>query len=98
MSNDMPKKEEMAKDELVWVLCLMMDCKDFQAQINKLSKPCLFRLFDTLSARGCAFSNIEEKNRTLERETIKQQGELDSLKRKVTLLNKKLTGGRNFAR
>ena len=90
MSDDIEKKEEMSKEELVYVTTTMLNCIGFEKQFNKLSKPCLFRLFDDMSARGCAFSNIEENVRSLEKQNIKLQGELEASLKKEKLMFRKL--------
>jgi hypothetical protein len=90
MSNDLEKKEEMSKEELVYVMTTMLNCIGFEQQFNKLSKPCLFRLFDDMSARGNAFSNIEENVRSLEQKNYKLHAELEASIKKEKLMFKKL--------
>jgi hypothetical protein len=90
MSDDLEKKEEMSKEELVYVMSTMLDCTAFSKQINKLSKPCLFQLFDNMSQRRCSFSNIEDDVRKLERKNIELQGQADVLIKKNKMLENKL--------
>ena len=84
------KKEEMDKAELVYVMSLMLDCIGFEAQLNKLSKPCLFRVYDDLHARGNAYANVQEHLSTSEQKAIQLQGEVDILTKKNDMLTNKL--------
>jgi hypothetical protein len=90
MSKEFDEKKEMDKEELVYVVALMLDCEAFKAQINKLSKACLFKLFDGFAARGNAFSNIELNLNQACHEVIQLQGTVDRLERNNKDLKAKL--------
>ena len=77
--SEIEKKEEMSKEELVYVLQLMLNCRDYKDQLNKLSKPCLFRLFDDMKDRGNRFANLEDDKRKLEKEITKLRGQVQTL-------------------
>lgn len=88
--NDIEKKEELSKEELVYVMSLMLNCEEFTAQINKLSKPCLFRIYDDMMDRGSKFANIEDEVRNLTRENLELKTEVATEKRKNKMLFNKL--------
>ena len=90
MSNDIEKPEEMDKAELVYVMTLMLNCLDFKDQLNKLSKPCLFRLYDDMQARGNAFANLEDDKRKLEAELTEARGQVRALEVRNAILDKKM--------
>ena len=86
--SEIEKKEEMSKEELVYVMTLMLNCLDFKDQINKLNKPCLFRLYDDMQKRGNAFANLEDDKRSLEQEVVKLRNELQTLTHRNQVLTK----------
>ncbi len=56
------------KPELVYAVSLLFHLQDMQADVNKLSKKALWRLYDQAQARGIAFANLEDDLRTALRE------------------------------
>ena len=90
MSNDIEKKEEMSKEELVYVVSLMLDCQSYAPTVNKLTKPCLFKIYDSIHARGVAFTHKEDETRRLNYENLTLEGKVLALEAKVQLLSNKL--------
>lgn len=83
MAEKIEKAPEMSKEELVHAVAIMLSCQDMPAQINKLDKKCLFRLFDGFQFRGQAFATLEEKLRDAERKINEQSTEIAVLTNKL---------------
>ena len=74
---------EMGKDELVWAMAILLSCQDMPEQINKLSKPCLFRLFDQFSVIGSSNNELNNDIRKLENTIMVKDGEIAALRGKL---------------
>jgi enoyl-[acyl-carrier-protein] reductase (NADH) len=85
---------EYTKPELVYAVALMLSCHDMESQINKLSMPCLYRIFDQYSLMGNNFANLEDSVRYLERQNLELQTKLEMSERKVAAMESKRRGRR----
>lgn len=56
------------KPELVYAVGLMLNLHDMPHEVNKLSKPALWRIFDGIKDKGNAFANLEDELRKAQRE------------------------------
>lgn len=81
------------KPELVFAVSLMFHLQDMKDQVNKLSKPALWRLYDQAKDRGNAFANLEDKLRQVTRERNELLTRAEMAERKLKTMEK--NRGRN---
>lgn len=74
---------EMEKDELVWAVSILLSCQDMPEQINKLSKACLFRIFDHFSVIGSSNNELNYDLRKAQQTIMKLESRNETLERKV---------------
>lgn len=97
----MSKKEDVIKSEndydkpeLVYAVSLILNLHDMPQEVNKLSKPALWRIFDDLKARGNAFANLEDELRKVTRERNEMQTRAVVAERKVKTMESNRNGTR----
>lgn len=86
------------KAELVYAVSLMLNMHDMSDQVNKLSKPALWRIFDDMQARGNAFANMEDKLREQERQLNEMTTRAVVAEKKVKVMEGKRRGNRSKSR
>lgn len=85
---------EMSKEELVYVNNILFNLLDMPKELNKLSKPALFRLYDEYQAKGNSFALLEDRLRDLERENNDLKTRCNMAEKKVKKMENRRRGGR----
>ena len=80
---------DYSKPELVYAVSLMLNLHDMQKDVQKLSKPALWRIFDWNQEKGNSFANLEDKIRKLERENNDLETRAIMAERKVKAMEKR---------
>lgn len=83
---------DMSKEELVWAVALLLNLHDMKGEVNKLSKPALWRIFDSYSERGNAFANLEDELRIAQREAMEFKTRALTAEKKVRIMEGKRNG------